>query len=786
MNLFEIFAKNEIVGEDRALELIGSVMDRIGKVKLFKGVTALLTLTGPPACGKSFSAKVIARFLEREMLVLHMDEFAFADDLVRLFGKDGMLEAWIHAHPYGIVIFEDIDKADYSIQRALGAIISDGASDDPRRYQEAIFLFTFSLNDPAWYNKHFIESYYDNPLLNQGKFYEEIAKVASVGVDGTPIPLFDQRFLAILSQGDLALFNLLELKELCQIGEWTLEQTAEDLQHLGFVKVDLDALHLLSLGLLLGFSPYINVKRITSKLPALLIDRLLQSGNSAKRYTLTVSKKVEEYLHKLFLSSFDLKYFIKLERHYELSWKTHQRGSHVTITLDAIDEIEPQKVEKDSPYADRLALQRSHISFHDVAGQLRVKDELRAIIQLLQNEKGLKHFDITLPKGLLLYGPEGVGKTMLVKAFAKEAGLPLIDLRNMDLFDEVLIQSLYLRAHLVAPVIVILEGVDTKVMMDGSIAHIPTDMLCEMIDRASSEPRNYVFTIATAQNLEEVPQELLRPERIDQSVEVPELDREARRFFAQKILEKPHDESINIERIIRYMSRMNGYELGRIAKEASLDALREGKDRLTEAIIIDCINTIKYGHKLERKRFKNFEEELKKSAYHEAAHAVTSMKLLPNIEIEQVTVIPRSQALGLVSYMQDAIETNLSKDEIEANIAVLLAGRLATVRKFGQAKGLETGAYSDLQEAALYAYSAVAQFGMDEELPNLHLETLLQTVNNNLFKEKLESRLAFWIESGTKLAESILEEEWETIEKIAQKLLKEEVIEGSELKSYLS
>jgi len=120
MNLFETFAKNEIVGEDRALALIGLAIDRIGKVKLFEGIAALLTLTGPPACGKNFSAKVIAHFLEREMLVLHMDEFAFSDDITRLLGKDGVLETWIHAHPHGVVIFEDIDKADHLIQRALG------------------------------------------------------------------------------------------------------------------------------------------------------------------------------------------------------------------------------------------------------------------------------------------------------------------------------------------------------------------------------------------------------------------------------------------------------------------------------------------------------------------------------------------------------------------------------------------------------------------------------------------------------------------------------------------
>jgi ATP-dependent Zn protease len=302
-----------------------------------------------------------------------------------------------------------------------------------------------------------------------------------------------------------------------------------------------------------------------------------------------------------------------------------------------------------------------------------------------------------------------------------------------------------------------------------------------MIDRAPAEPDNYIFTIATARDIEEVPEDLTHPGRLDQSVEVPELDREARRFFAKKILEKPHDK-IDIDRITRYMSGMNGYELGRIAKEAALDALRQGKEKLTEEIVIDRINTIKYGHKLEKKRFKNFEEDLRKSAWHEAAHAVTSLRLLPDVEIEQVTVIPRSEALGLVSYMEDAIETNMSREEIEANIAVLLAGRIATVKKFGEAKGLETGAFNDLQEASLYAYSAVAQFGMDEELYNLHVEILLQNVNNTLFREKIESRVAFWIEKGTKLAEKIVESEWKTIEKIAKRLLKEEVIEGEELK----
>lgn len=786
MNEFEIFAKERVVGQDIALKFLDLAIKRIGVVKSFSGVEALLVLAGPKGCGKNFTAKVIADYLQKDILILHMGEYAFSDDIGRLIGPKGVLEHWINEHPNGLVVFEDIDKADNIIQRAIAAIVSDGASDDVRRYQSSIFIFTFSLKNPAWYSKSFIEKYYSNRLLWQGKFYEEMAKVTLSDGGEKSVALFDSEIISVLSEGDLLLFNLLELKELWKISEQVFYKTVKQLNISEQTQINLQSEKLLTLAFLLQFSPYINAKRISHKLPAVVVDHFFKSCKDADRCTFTVSKKVENWLQSFFVSSFDLKYFVKFDRYYELSWREKRRGSHCTLILDEIYEIEPQKKDLDLQYEDHYAPQFSHIGFQDVAGQLRVKNELLDIINLLKNDKGLKHFNINLPKGLLLYGPEGVGKTMLVKAFAKEAGLPFINLRSFDLFDEELVQNIYDKARVAAPIIVILEGVDTKFVIDGNFTPIPTGTICEMIDRALSEPGNYIFTVATARSLEEVPSELMRPGRVDQSVEVPELDREARRFFAKKILEKPHENSIDIERITRYMSGMNGYELGRIAKEASLDAIREGKDTLSETIIIDQINTIKYGHKLERKRFKNFEDDLEKSAYHEAAHAVTSMMLLPDIEIEQVTVVPRSESLGLVSYMQDAIETNLSKDEIEANIAVLLAGRLATIKKYGKDIGLETGAYSDLQEASLYAYSAVAQFGMDDELLNLHLETLLQTVSNELFKEKIESRIEHWIKTGTKRAEDIIDKKWKVIEKIAGKLLKEEVIEGSELKKYLN
>ncbi|WP_456403494.1 AAA family ATPase [Hydrogenimonas sp.] len=782
MQRFKDFAETEVVGQERAIEHLAPVVERVGRITVFEGVEAMIVLAGPPACGKNFVAKVIARYLQRETLILHMGEFSYSDDIERLVGKKGVLESWIEAHPDGVVVFEDIDRAEHSIQRMLAAIVADGAPDDLRRYRQAIFLFTFSVNDPSWYDKRFLANFYDNPLLWQGKFYEQVAKAAEADAEGNLVTLFDPEILTVFSEGDLALFRALDFQALHRICRQVLETSVRRLNESQVVQIEIDSPDETALGFLLGYSPYLNAKRIAHKLPAQIADILSAAPPETKRCRIGLSKGAKEALKRFLDPSFDLKYFVKFERTFLLKWERRKRGGTFGWIVTAVEEIEHEKPEMRTPYADRLAIRASHIGFGDVAGQLRVKKELESIIGLLQNEEGLRHFGITLPKGLLLYGPEGVGKSMLVKAFAKEAGLAYIYLQESDLFDELLIREVYTRARIAAPVLVVLDGVDTKGVVDGNYTHIPTGVLTEMIDRVPSEPGEYIFTIATARDPEEVPAELMHPGRIDQSVEVPELDREARRFFARKILEKPHEKGISIERIIRYMSGMNGYELGRIAKEAALDALRAGKRQLSEEIIIDRINTIKYGHKLEKRRFKNFEEDLKKSAYHEAAHAVASLKLLPDVEIEQVTVVPRSEALGLVSYMQDAIETNLSKEEIEANIAVLLAGRLATVKAFGKRRGLETGAFSDLQEASLYAYSAVAQFGMDEELPNLHIETLLQNVDSSLFKEKIESRVIHWIEEGTKRAEAVVEAEWKTIGRIARRLLKEEVIEGEELK----
>ncbi|MCX5869556.1 MAG: peptidase M41 [Deltaproteobacteria bacterium] len=321
--------------------------------------------------------------------------------------------------------------------------------------------------------------------------------------------------------------------------------------------------------------------------------------------------------------------------------------------------------------------------------------------------------------------------------------------------------------------------------MEGVLTGVPADQLALEIDALSDDPEESVFTVITAVSMEEVPELLIEPERIDTFVEVPELDREARRFFIEQILKKPNDGKIDVERVVRYISGMNGYELQRIGKEASLHAIRHGLAGISEEILIEQINIIKYGSKLEKKHIRNLEEDLRLTAFHEAGHAALSYLLLPDVKIEQVTIAPRLRTLGFISYSFEDFPSNLSKDEMFNNITVLMAGRTASMKKFG-AKGMDTGASSDLEEATHQAYLAIANLGMDEELGFVHTDTLTHNVNPQFFREVVERQVRVWIDKATKRAGELVETNWQQIETLADILIRQEIVDGAELERIMN
>ena len=225
---------------------------------------------------------------------------------------------------------------------------------------------------------------------------------------------------------------------------------------------------------------------------------------------------------------------------------------------------------------------------------------------------------------------------------------------------------------------------------------------------------------------------------------------------------------------------MNGYELQRIGKDASLHAIRHGLDCISEEILIEQINIIKYGSKLEKRLVRNLEEDLRLTAFHEAGHAVLSYLLLPDIKIEQVIIAPRLQSLGFISYSFEDFPSNLSKDEVFNNICVLMAGRMTSMKKFGL-KGRDTGAASDLEAATHQTYTAIAILGMDEELGFVHVDTLSHNINPQFFREVVEGQVRIWIDKATKRAGELVESNWQQIETLADILIRQEIVDGGEL-----
>ncbi len=188
---------------------------------------------------------------------------------------------------------------------------------------------------------------------------------------------------------------------------------------------------------------------------------------------------------------------------------------------------------------------------------------------------------------------------------------------------------------------------------------------------------------------------------------------------------KPHDTKIDVDRIVRYIAGMSALELERVGRMAALSVVEQEKELITEEILIEQINIIKYGHKVEKKMVENLEEELKMTAYHEAGHAVLSAVLLPHIKIEQVTISPRSKMLGFVSYDAEDQLSNITKEQLFFDVCVLLAGRVSKVHKAGS-EHMDSGAINDLSQASLQVYAAITTIGMDKELGYINLECYWQ------------------------------------------------------------
>ncbi len=428
------------------------------------------------------------------------------------------------------------------------------------------------------------------------------------------------------------------------------------------------------------------------------------------------------------------------------------------------------KKTKDTP-----KIKKAKIGFDDIVGHKHIKERLKGIIKIVKNPEMLDRFDTPIPKGLRIYGPVSVGKSMLAKAVAKEAELSYMEISGSNLFELDHIKEVYKIASKNAPCVVILEDIDIKGIMQGAITNVSFSDIAKVLESINE----MVFTIDTAENLEDIDPVLTSSQKLDYLLEVTELDKDARRFFIEKIMQKPHDTTIDVERIVRYIAGMSALELERLGRMAALSVVEQEKELITEEILIEQINIIKYGHKIEKQMVENLEEERKMTAYHEAAHAVLSVLLLPHIKIEQVTIAARSKMLGFVSYNDEDQLSNITKKELFHDVCVLLSGRVSRVRKMGS-EYMDSGASNDLSQASLQVYAAITTLGMDKELGYINLNAV-NTLDNYFLEQQIEKRFLHWMHAAKQDTEKLVNEHWEKIEALALKLIEQEIVESNEL-----
>lgn len=775
--------KEHLFDQNFAIE---SITKTLVQMRILKSkVRALFTFIGPPNCGKRYLCELLvsADAEISELKTFQMDQYndTFNAEQLSASSIESDVIEFVQKNPNAILLFEDIDKADTQVQLSLYTLFSDSEKSSVD-FSHVIVVMTTTRLSSLLGRQDLLELFKNDPMQAHTFLMERLGQEEIV-ISGVKEHVFDKKLLSLLNECTLVPFNRLSLTALIKIGAQSLHGMSQNFIKDSGIEIEYTNIDVLISLLTLALAPYLNARHIRKKLPEVVFNRIyetLKSKAPITKITFKVASKARLFAQTALKDQLLLlKKISKQHESIELEWSVRVNKEVAEFTIKNAF-FRKEKL----PISSEDTLHVSDITFDDIAGQQRVKAELAEILTLLKEPARLKQFDMPLPKGMILYGPSGMGKKLLARAFANAADIPYIVVRDADLFDAGKIHKAYAQAYGSAPAIVLLEDIDVQGLIGGVIATMNIQPLAEEIDAIHQSFDAPIFTIITIGESSPIPEPLVQTGRIDIRIEVPKLDMEARRFFIEEILKKPHDERIDIEKVVRYISGMGGEELKRIGQEASLYAARKGLKEISEEILLEQINIIKYGNKLENKQIRDIEISMAKTAYHEAGHAVLSYVLCPNIKIEQVTVAPRSDALGFVSYHNDDYVNAISKDELFANICVLLGGRIANMEKYGKA-GMETGAITDLEIASMQAYSAIALFGMDDELGYINISGIEDAYDKELLSEKLETRMLAWIDDAKKQTEKEVKRLWPAIEAVAQALIAKEVIDGLELKKII-
>ena len=442
------------------------------------------------------------------------------------------------------------------------------------------------------------------------------------------------------------------------------------------------------------------------------------------------------------------------------------------------------------------------IKFDDVAGEDEAKENLTEVVNYLHDPSKYQEIGASMPKGILLVGPPGTGKTMLAKAVAGEANVPFFSMSGSEFVEMFVgmgaskVRDLFKQAKEKAPCIVFIDEIDAIGQKRSGGQYGGNDEREQTLNQLLTEMdgfegNNGVIILAATNRPESLDPALTRPGRFDRRVPVELPDLKGREAILQVHAKKIKvAEDVDFNKIARMASGASGAELANIVNEAALRAVRDGRRFATQADLEESIEVVIAGY--QKKNAIMTDEEKKIVSYHEIGHALVAAMQTHSAPVQKITIVPRtSGALGYTMQIEEGNHYLMSKTEMENKIATLTGGRAAEEVVF---HSVTTGASNDIEQATKLARAMITRYGMSDDFDMVALET----VNNQYLggdaslacsaetQTKIDQRVVELVKAQHEKAVNILTENRAKLDELAQYLYEKETITGEEFMHILN
>ena len=436
------------------------------------------------------------------------------------------------------------------------------------------------------------------------------------------------------------------------------------------------------------------------------------------------------------------------------------------------------------------------IRFSDVAGVDEAEESLSEIVNYLHDPSKYREIGATMPKGVLLVGPPGTGKTMLAKAVAGEADVPFFSISGSEFVEMFVgmgaskVRDLFKQAKEKAPCIVFIDEIDAIGQKRSGGAYGGNDEREQTLNQLLTEMDGFegnsgVMILAATNRPESLDPALTRPGRFDRRVPVELPDLKGRQEILKVHAKKVRlTDDVNFETIARMASGASGAELANIINEAALRAVRDGRKAACEADLEESIETVIAGY--QKKNAILTDKEKLAVAYHEIGHALVAALQTHSAPVQKITIIPRtSGALGYTMQVEEGNHYLMTREELENKIATLTGGRAAEEIAVGS---ISTGASNDIEQATKLARAMITRYGMSEEFDMVALETLSNqylggdsSLNCSAETQtRIDELVVKLVKQQHDKALTLLRENREKLEKLSRHLYEKETITGEE------